>query len=141
MPFNILVVDDSASMRKVLRKSIIMCHIGDVNFYEAENGEDALKVLKNEWVDLIFTDINMPIMDGFELVSNLNKDDIHQNTPIIVVTSDTSAENAEAAKKYKIKHIMYKPFRPEAIRELLINLLGLEVSEDGEFADSEGLDF
>jgi len=141
MPFNILIVDDSASMRKVLKKSIIMCHIGDINFSEAENGEEALKVLKKEWIDLIFTDINMPIMDGFELVSNLYKDNIHQNTPIIVVTSDTSAQNAEAAKKYNIKHIMYKPFRPEAIRELLINLLGLEVSDDGDFANSQGLDF
>jgi two-component system chemotaxis response regulator CheY len=141
MAFNILIVDDSASMRKVLRKSIVMCHIGEVNFYEAENGEEALKVLKDEWVDLVFTDINMPIMDGFELVSKLNEDEVHQNTPIVVVTSDTTAENAEAAKRYKIKHIMYKPFRPEAIRELLINLLGLEVSEDGDDSNSEGLDF
>lgn len=141
MPFNILIVDDSASMRKVLKKSIIMCHIGDINFSEAENGEEALKVLKKDWIDLIFTDINMPIMDGFELVSNLNNDNVHQNTPVIVVTSDTSAQNAEAAKKYKIKHIMYKPFRPEEIRELLINLLGLEVSEDGDTGDAEGIDF
>jgi len=141
MPFNILVVDDSASMRKVLRKSIMMCHIGEVSFYEAENGQAALEVLKNEWVDLVFTDINMPVMDGFELVSNLNQDDIHRNTPIIVVTSDVSAENSEQAQKNNIKHIVYKPFRPEAIRELLINLLGLEVDEDGADTEFEGLDF
>ena len=141
MPFNILVVDDSASMRKVLRKSITMCNIGEIHFYEAENGQAALEVLKNEWVDLVFTDINMPVMDGFELVSNLNVDDIHKNTPIVVVTSDLSAENAEAAKQSNIKHIVYKPFRPEGIRELLINLLGLEVNEDGDDNESEGLDF
>jgi len=141
MPLNILFVDDSASMRKVLRKSIMMCHIGEVTFFEAENGQAALEVLKNEWVDLVFTDINMPVMDGFELVSNLNKDEIHQNTPIIVVTSDVSAENAEAAQKNNIKHIVYKPFRPEAIRELLINLLGLEVDNDGDDSEFEGLDF
>ena len=141
MPFNILVVDDSASMRKVLRKSIIMCNIGEITFYEAENGQEALNVIQKEWVDIVFTDINMPIMDGFELVSNLKQDDTHQNTPIIVVTSDTTAENSEGAIKNKIKHIIYKPFRPETIRELLINLLGLEESEDGTDSDIEGLDF
>jgi len=141
MPYNILVVDDSASMRKVLRKSITMCNIGEINFYEAENGQAALEVLKNEWVDLVFTDVNMPVMNGFELVSNLNVDDIHKNTPIVVVTSDLSAENADAAKQSNIKHIVYKPFRPESIRELLINLLGLEVNEDGDDNESEGLDF
>jgi len=141
MPFNILVVDDSASMRKVLRKSIVMCNIGEITFFEAENGQEALGVLQKEWIDIVFTDINMPVMDGYELVSNLKKDYTHQNTPIIVVTSDTTAENSEAAKNNKIKHIIYKPFRPETIRELLINLLGLEVSEDGNDSDSEGLDF
>jgi len=141
MPYNILVVDDSASMRKVLRKSITMCNIGEINFTEAENGQEALEVLKKEWVDLVFTDVNMPVMNGFELVSNLNVDDIHKNTPIVVVTSDLSAENADAAKQSNIKHIVYKPFRPESIRELLINLLGLEVNEDGDDNESEGLDF
>jgi len=141
MPFNILVVDDSASMRKVLRKSITMCNIGEIEFFEAENGQAALEVLKKEWVDLVFTDVNMPIMDGFELVINLNSDEIHKNTPIIVVTSDLSAENADAAKNSNVKHIVYKPFRPEAIRELLINLLGLEVNEDGDDSEFEGLDF
>ena len=86
MPINILVVDDSASMRKVLRKSIQMCNIGVVTFFEAENGQEALNVLKNEWIDLVFTDINMPVMDGFELVNKLHENDLTKNTPIIVVT-------------------------------------------------------
>ena len=141
MPINILVVDDSASMRKVLMKSITMCNIGAISFYEAENGQKALDVLKNEWVDLVFTDINMPVMDGFELVSRLSEDDLMKNTPIVVVTSDVSAENAETAKKHNIKNIIYKPFRPEGIRELLINLLGLEVSDDGDDSGFEGADF
>ena len=141
MPINILVVDDSASMRKVLRKSIQMCNIGAICFFEAENGQEALKVLKDEWVDLVFTDINMPVMDGFELVSKLHEDDLTKHTPIIVVTSDVSAENTERAKKENIKHIIYKPFRPEGIRELLINLLGLEEMEEPDDSESEGVDF
>jgi len=141
MPINILVVDDSASMRKVLRKSIQMCNIGSINFFEAENGKTALTILKDEWIDLVFTDINMPVMDGFELVNKLHENDLTKNTPIIVVTSDVSAENAETAKRHNIKHIIYKPFRPEGIRELLINLLGLEEMEDDNDTGFEGVDF
>ena len=141
MPINILVVDDSASMRKVLMKSIQMCNIGTVCFFEAENGQAALEVLKNEWVDLVFTDINMPVMNGFELVNKLHENDLTKNTPIIVVTSDVSAENVETARVNNIKHIIYKPFRPEGIRELLINLLGLEVMDDDDDSEFEGVDF
>jgi len=141
MPINILVVDDSASMRKVLRKSIQMCNIGTLNFFEASNGMEALAVLKDEWIDLVFTDINMPVMDGFELVNKLHENDLTKNTPIIVVTSDVSAENQETARRNNIKHIIYKPFRPEGIRELLINLLGLEEMEEEDDSGASGVDF
>lgn len=141
MPYNILIVDDSSSMRKVLKKAITMCQIGEVNFIEAENGLIALEILKDEWVDLIFTDINMPVMNGFELVNKLREDDMVGNTPIIVVTSEIKTEGADDIQKNNIKHIIYKPFRPEAIRELLINLLGLEESEDGDDTEFEGIDF
>ena len=141
MPYNILVVDDSYSMRKVIRKSIAMSQIGEINFFEAANGQEALKVLRDEWVDLVFTDINMPVMDGFELVNQLKADENIQHTPIIVVTSDTNAENADEVKTHDIRYIIYKPFRPEVVRELLLNLLGLEENTDGDDTDFEGLDF
>ena len=141
MPYNILVVDDSSSMRKVLRKTIMMCGIGEVNFSEACNGKEALDVIRDEWIDVIFTDLNMPIMTGFELVQALRKDEAVNHTPIIVVTSDTNAENSEEMVKGNIKHIIYKPFRPEEVRTLLLNLLGMEDIPNEENSDSEGLDF
>ena len=140
MPINILVVDDSSSMRKVLRKTITMCGIGEINFSEAANGKEALDVIRDEWIDIIFTDLNMPIMTGFELVAALKADETC-HTPIIVVTSDTNAENSEEVSQNNIKHIIYKPFRPEEIRTLLLNLLGLEDIPNEEDSNSEGLDF
>ena len=140
MPYNILVVDDSSTMRKVLKKTIGMCGIGEVTFYEAENGQMALEVIKKEWIDLIFTDINMPIMNGIELVKTLRTDEVVKNTPIIVVTSDTGAENTNEVKANNIRDIIYKPFRPEIVRSLLLNLLGLEESDE-ENTDFEGCDF
>ena len=141
MPYNILVVDDSSSMRKVLKKTIIMCGIGEINFSEAGNGKEALEVISKEWIDVIFTDLNMPIMSGYELVSALRNDESVNHTPIIVVTSDTNAENSEEVVKSNIKHIIYKPFRPEEVRTLLLNLLGMEDMPNEENSDSEGLDF
>jgi len=141
MPYNILIVDDSSCMRKVLRKTITMCGIGDVSFYEAENGAVALKLIHDEWIDLIFTDINMPVMNGLELVQNLRSDDSIKNTPIIVVTSDTNVESTEEVKTHNIKDIIYKPFRPEAVRMLLINLLGLEDNQNEDDSNFGGLDF
>ena len=141
MSYNILVIDDSACMRKVLKKSIVMCGIGDISFYEAGNGLEGLEVIKKEWIDIIFTDIHMPIMNGLELVKALRADEAIKHTPIIVVTSDTNAENSAEVKAYDIKDIIYKPFRAEDIRRLLTELLGLEETYNEENPDTEGLDF
>ncbi len=141
MPYNILIVDDSSSMRKVLKKAITMCNIGQVEFIEAENGKTALDIMNNNWIDIVFTDINMPVMDGFQLVSRLKKDNIIGNTPIIVITSELRTEQSEEFKINNIKHIVYKPFRPESIRELLLNLLGMEEQDESADGEFEGVDF
>jgi two-component system chemotaxis response regulator CheY len=142
MKFNILVVDDSSCMRKVLRKSITMCRIGEVNFFEAENGQEALECLKKEWIDLVFTDLNMPVMNGLDFVKTLRQDEDHiKNIPVIVVTSDTNVDNTNKVKANNVNGIIYKPFRPEDMRMLLINLLDLEDKEDDEDTDFEGCDF
>ncbi|MCK9329566.1 MAG: response regulator [Candidatus Cloacimonetes bacterium] len=141
MPYNILIVDDSSSMRKVLKKAITMCNIGHIEFIEAENGANALDLMNKNWIDLVFTDINMPVMDGFELIKHLKNDNLLGNTPIIVITSELRTENTEDFKINNIKHIIYKPFRPESIRELLINLLGLEECDESDNGEVEGIDF
>jgi len=83
----------------------------------------------------------MPVMNGLELVQNLRSDDSIKNTPIIVVTSDTNVESTEEVKTHNIKDIIYKPFRPEAVRMLLINLLGLEDNQNEDDSNFGGLDF
>lgn len=141
MPYNLLIVDDSRSLRKVLIKTIRMCHIGETTFFQASNGKEALDLLSHEWVDLIFSDINMPIMDGYEFIGEVRKNDIFQQTPIIVITSEIRKQEMESVLKDKVAGILTKPFRPEEIRSFLVNLLGIEESEDGEDEDFEGYDF
>jgi len=71
MSINVLVVDDSKITRSVIKKTIKIAGIDFNKIFEAENGKEALEVLGNEWIDLIFTDINMPIMGGAELFRSL----------------------------------------------------------------------
>jgi two-component system chemotaxis response regulator CheY len=79
-------------------------------------------------------------MNGIELVKSLRTDEVVKNTPIVVVTSDTGAENTNELKANNIRDIIYKPFRPEIVRALLLDLLGLEESDE-ENTDFEGCDF
>jgi two-component system chemotaxis response regulator CheY len=141
MPYNLLVVDDSRSLRKVLIKTIRMCHIGETTFFEAGNGKEALEVLSQDWVDVIFSDINMPIMDGYAFIEEVRKNDVFAQTPIIVITSETRREEMDSILENKIEGILTKPFRPEDIKDYLTNLLHLEESVDGEDEELEGFDF
>jgi len=140
MPFNILVVDDSASMRKVLIKSIKMSHIGEVTFFEADHGESALAVARENWIDVIFSDVNMPVMDGLELASKLLDVELTKTTPVILVTSSIAGEDELVNHRGNIRAVVYKPFRPELIRDMLITTLGLEVIDE-EDSSFEGADF
>jgi two-component system chemotaxis response regulator CheY len=140
MAFSFLIVDDSLSLRKVLIKTIRMCHPGDVTFHQAEHGRAALDVLSHEWVDLIFTDINMPVMDGFELIAEIRRSDLLSSTPIIVITSETRKSELEARLGTGVSGIVTKPFRPEEIRDLIGKLLKLE-GVNGTPENTQGYDF
>lgn len=140
MPYNFLIADDSKSMRKVLRKSIEMCNIGEIVFYEAENGREALEILPTTWVDIIFTDINMPIMDGYELIENIRKNEVFKNTPIVAVTSESREDKLKDIVNKGADTVLTKPFYPEQLRQQIFNILGLE-EQDEENWNFEGSDF
>ena len=141
MPYNLLVVDDSRSLRKVLIKTIRMCHIGETSFLQAANGKEALEILNHEWVDVIFSDINMPVMDGYAFIEEVRKNDVFAQTPIIVITSETRRDEMESVLSGKIAGIVSKPFRPEDIKQYLNELLHLEEESDEYDDEPEGFDF
>ena len=93
MAFNILIVDDSEIMRKVIRRIINLSgfELGDV--YEAEHGEEALKLLNENWVDVVISDINMPVMNGIELLKTIKKNKSILDTPVIFVSTEGRSEN------------------------------------------------
>lgn len=138
MAYNILVIDDSSALRKVLIKAIKMCNLGNMEFFQAEHGEEALNLLKNQWIDVIFTDINMPVMDGITLMKELKKSEM--KIPIIVVTSETRSQEIIHFGELGAEGVIAKPFRPEVIKKFLVNILESEGSTNEE-TDTQGFDF
>ncbi len=128
MSINILVVDDSKTVRAVIEKTLRLSGITIGNIYHAGNGKEALEVLKNNWVDLVLTDINMPVMNGVELIEEMSQDELLKTIPIAIVSTEGSQTRVEELKAKGVKAYLRKPFTPESLKNLVVELLG--VSED-----------
>ncbi len=117
MGYSILVVDDSDTVRAVLEKTLRVSGVDVSGIHQAGDGRAALDVLKDNWIDLVITDLNMPEMNGFALIDAMLADDFLKSIPVIVVTTEGSAVRMDELKKKGIKAYVRKPFTPERIRE------------------------
>jgi len=143
MSFNVLIVDDSNAMRGVIRKIIAMSGFKMDTCLEAGNGKEAMTLLDGNWVDVIISDINMPEMNGLELLNHLKQDNLLKEIPVIMITTEGSSTRMEEAFRYGAKGFIKKPFLPEDLKKVLNEVLG--VNEDGGYGpdegDDDGLDF
>jgi len=119
MAYNVLIVDDSQTMRKVIKKTVVLSGFTMGDCWEAGDGLEALEVVKTHNVDLILSDLNMPRMSGLEMVKKLGDDEAHRHIPVVLITTDGSQERLEEAHALGVKGYIQKPFHPEAIRDLL----------------------
>ena len=124
MSLNILIVDDSETVRAIIGKTLRLANVPVNETYQASNGQEALELLKANWIDLVLTDINMPVMNGMELVSRMSEDDSMKGIPVIVVSTEGSATRIEELKNKGIRAYIRKPFTPEQVREVIGELLG-----------------
>jgi two-component system chemotaxis response regulator CheY len=124
MAVNLLLVDDSATVRSIIAKTMRMAGVDVGELYEASNGKEALNVLKDHWIDLILTDINMPEMDGIEFIERLRQDDLLKSIPVVVVSTEGSATRVEELISKGVRAYVRKPFTPEKLREVVDNVLG-----------------
>lgn len=129
MAFNILIVDDSPVMRKVIKRTINLSgiEIGDV--VEAGNGKEGLEQLEEHWVDLILTDINMPVMNGIEFIENLKSDEVMKSIPIIVISTEGRDAVVQQALSLGAADYITKPFQPEEIGQDILKILGYDIEE------------
>jgi two-component system chemotaxis response regulator CheY len=122
-PVNVLIVDDSAMMRAIIRRTITLTGVEVGVVHEAANGRDALTVLESAPVDALFTDINMPVMNGPELLRAMTGrwDHVYK----VIVSTDGSAARRDEVRDLDVRMYVEKPFAPEVIRDVL-----LEVCDD-----------
>ena len=116
MERSILIVDDCAAMRRVIRRILDMSGFAVGECYEAGDGEQALSVLGQHRVDLILSDVNMPRLDGEGLLERLTRDEKMRAVPVIMVTSDATQSRAARLLGMGAKGYLVKPFQPEALR-------------------------
>ncbi|MGD9200706.1 MAG: response regulator [Chitinispirillia bacterium] len=124
MAYTIMIVDDSETIREVLSRSIQMTKLPLEEIVQADNGITALKKLEDNWIDIIFTDINMPQMNGIELIDTLNKSSEYKDIPVVIVSTEGSKKRIEELHEKGIKGYLRKPFTPEKIRDVIIKTLG-----------------
>lgn len=138
MPYNVLIVDDSKSMRQVIRKILNVSGFKVGECLEAGNGQEALNILESNWVDMILSDIHMPVMDGFGLLKALRQNEEWNDTPVVLITTESNEERIQEAMSLGAKGYIRKPFRPEAIRTHLNKILGVEEKDGLPSTDDEG---
>jgi two-component system, chemotaxis family, chemotaxis protein CheY len=140
MSYNVLIVDDSKSMRRVIIKTLQLSGFNVGEYIEASNGQEALDQIEGKWIDLILSDIHMPIMDGFEFIRCLRENEMHKDTPVIFVTTEASEVRLNLLMSLGARGYIRKPFRPEEIGVLLSEVMG--ESDDRAMGTSpEGCDF
>lgn len=143
MAFNLLIVDDSNSMRTVVKKIVGLTGLEVNQLLEADNGRKALDVLGGSWVDVVILDINMPEMNGLELLQRMNEEALMKNIPVVMMTTEASEAHMKTAFELGAKGFIRKPFVPEELRKTLLAVLGFD--EKGTYGehqrDSEGVDF
>ena len=121
---DMLVVDDSPVTRKMVRRAIGLCGLEIGQIWEAGDGAEALSRLAEHRVDLVLADINMPVMNGMELVERMSADADLSKVPVIIVATPISEQRIERLLDIGARAYLAKPFRPEALKDLVLEILG-----------------
>jgi two-component system chemotaxis response regulator CheY len=123
MAFNVMIVDDSPSMRKVIRRVLTLSGFNVGKCLEAGDGVEALELLETEWMDVIMTDINMPRMNGQQLLEKLLVDPVHSSIPVLVISTDRSDERMHKMLALGARGYFTKPFAPEGLAAVMESII------------------
>ena len=117
MSLRVLIVDDSSAMRAFVRAALEVD--GSVDVVESVSGFEALRILPRESFDVVIVDVNMPDINGLELVSFLRKTPQHRTTPVIIISTEASTRDQERGIALGANAFLSKPFEPEELRALV----------------------
>ena len=119
---NILIVDDSAVMRAMIKRVTSLAGLPIGKVFEAANGREALDVLEQHPVHFLFTDVNMPVMTGTELLRAMSARPEWRDIVRVIISTDGSESRRHEAEDLNVKIYVEKPFRPEVMRDVLSQL-------------------
>jgi two-component system, chemotaxis family, chemotaxis protein CheY len=125
MAFHLMIVDDSAAMRAVIVRVIWLSGLDVGICMQASNGQEALDLLRANWIDIVLTDVNMPVMNGEQFVCRMEADEMLRTIPVLVVSTDGSEKRVERMMSLGAKGYVKKPFSPELLRKSIEQLLGV----------------
>ncbi|MBO8130572.1 MAG: response regulator [Candidatus Marinimicrobia bacterium] len=124
MGLNVLIVDDSKVVRFVIKKSLDIAGVPTSTVFEAENGREGLEILNKEWIDLVFVDINMPVMTGLEMIDIMNRDGILSSIPVVIISTEGSETRIDDLKSKGVRAYIRKPFKPEMLKKVVDEVVG-----------------
>lgn len=122
MSYKILIAEDSSTMRSLIVSTISA--MGDYQLIEAANGFEALRILPREKVDLVITDINMPDINGLELISFIKNNPNYKNTPLFIISTEGSEKDRDKGLSLGADAYLVKPFNPIELQDLVRQYLG-----------------
>lgn len=131
MALNVLVVDDSAVMRAMIIKTLRLSGLPLHDIHEARNGEEGLHLLAQHWIDLVLLDLNMPVMNGEEMLIRVRQTPETADVPVLVVSTEGS-ETRIAALRQQGAEFVHKPFTPEIFRDTILHMTGVSDAYDME---------
>ena len=123
MGYNVLIVDDSPIIRKMVAKTLKISDLDISGYQFAENGRQALLVLEENWIDIVFADINMPEMNGMELIEEMVRRDLMATIPVVIISTERSQERIDSLRQMGISAYLHKPFVPEEFARVVRDLL------------------
>jgi two-component system chemotaxis response regulator CheY len=142
MALNVLVTDDSAVMRAMIIKTLRLSGLPLGDIHQAANGAEGLEALDSNWIDLALVDINMPVMDGEEMIDRLRRNPDTSDLPVVVVSTESSETRINLLER-KGAIFVHKPFTPEALRKTIMQMTGVtdEQTAGGSAVRDSGTDF
>lgn len=125
MALNILIADDSLLTRKAIRRILDMIGLDVERVLEAENGSEAIALLETHPVDLVIADLNMPVMDGMQMINHIRSREATRHVPVVVVSTESSTARIEALLANGVRDYLHKPFKAEDLRTLINRAVGV----------------
>lgn len=122
MSYSVLIVDDSAAIRKIIQRVLLQAKVPIDRTFEASDGNEALEILRQETVGLILSDIFMPNMDGLELLSTVRSHPKWKDVPVLIISTDCTETKVMQALRLGATGYVRKPFTADQIKDKLASL-------------------